>query len=105
MKQQSLPFLVILLSCVLSLQLATAELTEEDIIAKELAWAKKAVKHYQHGFQEEHPLIWNTDDTDNYESYLAMPKHEPMIVDDEDDDDDSEDVYLVIERSNLRGGP
>jgi hypothetical protein len=38
-----------------ALSVALGELTEEDIIAKEIAWARKTAEHYQSGFRVDHP--------------------------------------------------
>ena len=41
---------------------SAAELTEEDIIAKELAWATNALRHFHHGFGNTQPLKRETED-------------------------------------------
>jgi hypothetical protein len=50
-------------------------LTEEDIIAKEIAWAKRRVDTYRQGFKADHPLQWTVHD----EALFAMPPHDPVM--------------------------
>ena len=69
---------------------AAAELTEEDIIAKELAWAKKSVSYYEKGFKEKHPLRWAVPD----DALFEMPKHEPINLNENQE---------VMASFNLRG--
>jgi len=54
-----------------------AILTEEDIVAKEIAWVKKAVRHYRHGFRDEHPLNWSIEQELDPSSFV-MPEHHPV---------------------------
>lgn len=52
-----------------------AELTEDKIIEKELAWAKRSVAHLRKGFSTEHPLKWEHHD----EALFEMPVHVPIV--------------------------
>jgi hypothetical protein len=63
--------------CLILLSLVVAktqgELTEQDIIAREIAWAKRAVRHFQHGFGDGHPLQqWEAVDDD---AKWQIPEH------------------------------
>lgn len=53
-----------------------AELTEDEIIAREQEWAKKTVRYYQQGFKLEHPLNWVEHD----EGLFEMPRHKPTVL-------------------------
>ena len=87
-----------LLLALLSATTATANfLTEADIIAKEMAWAKKSVFHFQHGFKAEHPLHWAVHD----EALFEMPKHEPFLASDDSGDSRIEEQQYSLK---LRGG-
>lgn len=55
MPLRTLATLLLLALLVLSTA-AHAELTEQDILEKEVAWARHSLRHYQHGFGAEKQL-------------------------------------------------
>lgn len=87
-----LPLLLLFLCA--STAAVSAALTEADIIAKELEWAKTSVRHYRQGFNSKHPLNWAVHD----EAFFEMPKHEPIVL------SEQSDGRKPMKHSNLRMG-
>jgi hypothetical protein len=64
---------LLLLLALALMAFANAELTVDDILAKEVAWAKRAARHFHLGFLEERSLEEKSEELQMY----FMPEHRP----------------------------
>lgn len=86
-------FLFLLFCCNGNILFSTAELTEDIIVAKEEAWARRAIEDYNRVYRlRQHPLTHEI----KYELPSSGDNDLDNRVEDDDDDDNESDVIKSI---------